>query len=79
MGFAAESTSLLKNAKAKLKAKGIDLIAANDITEEGSGFESDTNRVTFIGRDLQVEELPLLTKYDVGNRILDRVKDLFRP
>jgi len=45
---------------------------------EGSGFGSDTNKVTIIGRDLAVEELPLLTKYDVSNRILDRVKGLFR-
>ncbi|MCI0864749.1 MAG: bifunctional phosphopantothenoylcysteine decarboxylase/phosphopantothenate--cysteine ligase CoaBC [Chloroflexi bacterium] len=78
VGFAAESENLVENAKAKVGSKKLDLIVANDITAEGSGFGSDTNQVTLIGRDLAVEELPLLTKYDVSNRILDRVKDLFR-
>ncbi len=78
VGFAAESENLVQNAKAKVGSKDLDLIVANDITAEGSGFGSDTNKVTLIGRDLAIEELPLLTKYDVSNRILDRVKDLFR-
>jgi len=78
VGFAAESQNLVENAKAKVVSKQLDLIVANDITAEGSGFGSDTNQVTLIDRDLQVEELPLLTKYDVSNRILDRVKDLIR-
>ena len=78
VGFAAESENLVENAKAKVGGKNLDLIVANDITAEGSGFGSDTNKVTLISRDLVVEELPLLTKYDVSNRILDRVKDLFR-
>ncbi|MCH8799850.1 MAG: bifunctional phosphopantothenoylcysteine decarboxylase/phosphopantothenate--cysteine ligase CoaBC [Chloroflexi bacterium] len=78
VGFAAESENLVENAKAKVGSKKLDLIVANDITAEGSGFGSDTNQVTLIGRDLAVEELPLMTKYDVSNRILDRVKDLFR-
>ena len=73
VGFAAESENLVANAAAKVRAKGLDLIAANDITSEGSGFGADTNRVTLIDRELNVEELPLLTKYEVGNRILDRV------
>ena len=78
VGFSAESQNLVENAKVKVKSKGLDLMVANDITEPGSGFGADTNRVTFIDRDLRVEELPLLTKYEVGNRILDRVKVLFR-
>ncbi|PKB83741.1 MAG: bifunctional 4'-phosphopantothenoylcysteine decarboxylase/phosphopantothenoylcysteine synthetase [SAR202 cluster bacterium Io17-Chloro-G9] len=78
VGFSAESQNLVENAKVKVKSKGLDLMVANDITEPESGFGADTNRVTFIDRDLRIEELPLLTKYDVGNRILDRVKDLFR-
>ena len=78
VGFSAESQDLVENAKIKVKSKGLDLIVANDITEPESGFGADTNRVVFIDKDLRVEELPLLTKYDVGNRILDRVKDLFR-
>ena len=78
VGFAAESENLVENAKAKVGSKKLDLIVANDITAEGSGFGSDTNQVTLIGQDLAIEELPLLTKYDVSNRILDRVKALFR-
>ena len=78
VGFAAESQNLVENAKAKVASKKLDLIVANDITAEGSGFGSDTNQVTFIDRYMQVEELPLLTKYDVSNRILDRVRDLIR-
>ena len=73
VGFAAESENLVANAAAKVTSKSLDLIAANDITSEGSGFGTDTNRVTLIDRDMNVEELPLLTKYEVGNRILDRV------
>ena len=78
VGFSAESENLVSNAKAKVSSKGLDLIVANDITDPESGFGSDTNRVTLISRDLQVEELPLLTKYEVSHRILDRVRDLFR-
>lgn len=76
VGFAAESENLVGNAAAKVRAKALDLIAANDITSEGSGFGADTNRVTLIDRELNAEELPLLTKYEVGHRILDRVARL---
>ena len=78
VGFAAESQNLVGNAKAKITNKKLDLIVANDITAEGSGFGSDTNKGTLIDRDMRVDELPLLTKYDVSNRILDRVSDLMR-
>ena len=78
VGFAAESENLVANAAAKVTSKALDLIAANDITSEGSGFGTDTNRVTLIDRNLDVEELPLLSKYEVGNRILDRVARMFR-
>ena len=78
VGFAAESQNLVENAKAKVGSKNLDLIAANDITAEGSGFGSDTNKVILIDRNLAVEELPLLSKYEVSNRILDRVKGLFK-
>jgi len=73
VGFAAESEELLANARQKLAAKGLDLIAANDVTAEESGFGSDTNRVTLLGRDGYQEDLPLMPKYDVAARILDRV------
>ena len=78
VGFAAETQDLVPNAKAKVASKDLDLIVANDLTDPDSGFGTDTNKVTLIGRDLQVEELPVLTKYAVSNRILDRVLTLFR-
>ena len=78
IGFAAESQDLLQNAKSKIQSKNLDLIVANDITDPQSGFGVDTNKVFLIGQDLQVEELPLLTKYEVSERILDRVLTLFR-
>lgn len=73
VGFAAESRDLLANAKEKLVKKDLDLIVANDITAVGSGFGSDMNRVTLIGRNGEAAELPLLSKRDVADRILDRV------
>ncbi len=77
VGFSAESENLLSNAKAKVRSKGLDLIVANDITDLDSGFGVDTNKVALIDKDLGVEELPLLTKYEVSNRVLDRVLSLF--
>ena len=76
VGFAAESEDLLSNAQAKLVSKGLDLIVANDITAEDSGFAVDTNRVVLLDREGGVDHLPLLTKYQVGDRILDRVKSI---
>lgn len=73
VGFAAESSDLLTNAQAKLISKGLHLIAANDITASDSGFGADTNRVVLLDREGGVEDLPLMTKYEVGHRILDRV------
>ena len=79
VGFSAESENLEANAADKVRRKELDLIVANDITEEGSGFGVDTNRVVLIDREMEVERLPLLTKYEVGHRILDRVATLLRP
>ncbi|HEU4760415.1 MAG TPA: bifunctional phosphopantothenoylcysteine decarboxylase/phosphopantothenate--cysteine ligase CoaBC [Dehalococcoidia bacterium] len=76
VGFAAESEELLANARQKLQAKGLDLIAANDITAPGSGFGADTNRVLLLDRDGGEEELPVMPKYDVAWCILDRVVGL---
>ncbi len=73
VGFAAESEDLVKNATAKLKEKGLDLIVANDITDKDSGFGADTNKVTIIDDKGKVEALPLLTKREVADRVLDRV------
>ena len=72
VGFAAESNDLVENARAKLEAKALDLIVANDITLPEAGFGADTNKVTLIDAD-GTEDLPLMSKYDVGYRVLDRV------
>jgi phosphopantothenoylcysteine decarboxylase/phosphopantothenate--cysteine ligase len=73
VGFAAESSNLVENAKQKLKQKGLALIVANDITVNDSGFGADTNRVTIIDREGRVDSLPLLAKREVAERVLDRV------
>ncbi len=73
VGFAAESSNLVKNAKQKLKKKGLDVIVANDITAKDSGFGTDTNLVTIIDRKGKIDSLPLLTKREVAERILDKV------
>jgi len=72
VGFAAE-TGDLDRAPAKLAAKGIDLLVANDVSEPGSGFGTETNRVTLFDRSGSRQELPLLSKREVADRILDRV------
>ena len=76
VGFAAESQELLANAWEKLQRKGLDLIVANDITDPQAGFGADTNRVVILGKDGDEEHLPLLSKYDVAWRVLDRVAEL---
>jgi len=76
VGFAAESEDVIDNAKRKLKEKQLDLIAANDITAADSGFGVDTNRVTLISQDGKTEDLPLLTKREVADKILDKVIEL---
>jgi phosphopantothenoylcysteine decarboxylase/phosphopantothenate--cysteine ligase len=79
VGFAAESRDVLAEAGRKLVAKGLHLICANDVTEAGSGFGTDTNRVTILGRDGSREDLPLLTKAEVAERLLNRVEGLLPP
>jgi len=76
VGFAAESEDLVANARRKLEKKQLDLIVANDITAADSGFDADTNKVTIIDRDGKEESLPLLTKKEVADKILDRVVGL---
>jgi phosphopantothenoylcysteine decarboxylase/phosphopantothenate--cysteine ligase len=76
VGFAAETENLLRNARRKLKEKNLDLIVANDVTLPGAGFEVDTNIVKFLDRSPKVEELPLMTKEELADRILDRIAQL---
>jgi phosphopantothenoylcysteine decarboxylase/phosphopantothenate--cysteine ligase len=72
VGFAAETGSL-DRATDKLRRKGVDLLVANDVAEPGSGFGTDTNRVTILSADGSTDALPLLSKRDVAQHILDRV------
>jgi phosphopantothenoylcysteine decarboxylase/phosphopantothenate--cysteine ligase len=72
VGFAAESASLIENAKAKLASKELDLIVANDITLPDAVFGADTNKVTLIDGKGQTD-LPLMSKYEVAGHILERV------
>jgi len=76
VGFAAESEDVVANARQKLEKKQLDIIIANDITDASSGFGVDTNKVTLISRDGKVESLPLLTKREVADKILDKVVKL---
>jgi len=76
VGFAAESQDLIENARAKLAAKNLDLIVANDVTAPDAGFAADTNRVVTLGRGGDLEELPLMSKGAVAEAILDRVESL---
>jgi len=76
VGFAAETQDIVAHAKQKLEKKQLDLIVANDITDASSGFGTDTNKVTLIDKQGNVEDLPLLTKREVADRILDRVAEL---
>ncbi len=73
IGFAAETGDLEANARAKLTAKGLDLIVANDVTREGAGFEVDTNIVTLIGSDGRSQNHPQMSKDAVADLILDRI------
>lgn len=76
VGFAAETENLLDNAAAKLEQKNLDLIVANDISQEGAGFDVDTNIVRLLYRGGRIEELPLMTKEAVANQLLDRILGL---
>lgn len=76
VGFALETDNGLRNARAKLRAKKLDLIVLNNPREKGAGFGTDTNVVTLISRSGKVEKLKRMPKFDVANVILDRVAKL---
>jgi phosphopantothenoylcysteine decarboxylase / phosphopantothenate---cysteine ligase len=76
VGFALETDEPIENGRRKLIEKDLDLLVVNDALEPGAGFEVPTNRVTILDRMGQVEDLPLLSKEEVAERILRRVADL---
>lgn len=77
VGFAAETDDVKGNAQKKLSQKNLDMIVANDVSREGSGFESDNNAVTILVRDNPLSiDVPLSSKSEVANRILDEVVKL---
>jgi len=78
VGFAAESNDIVANAKKKLVGKKLDMIVANDITAADSGFGVDTNKVILINKKGKAEKLPLLSKREVADRILDGVVGLVK-
>ena len=78
VGFAAESENLVANARKKLAEKKLDLIIANDITKADSGFDADTNRIVIIDKKGKAEELPLMSKREAADKILDRVKRILK-
>jgi len=73
VGFAAETGDVAEHARAKLESKQADLIVANDVTAEGSGFDHDTNVITLYGRDGSEKAFPRMPKIDAAHRILDRL------
>ncbi len=77
MGFAAETEDLLSNASQKLARKNLDMIVANDVSRNDAGFETDTNLVRIIYRDGEREDLPLMTKREVADHLLGRIKRLW--
>ncbi|MGA7917222.1 MAG: bifunctional phosphopantothenoylcysteine decarboxylase/phosphopantothenate--cysteine ligase CoaBC [Candidatus Acidiferrales bacterium] len=76
VGFAAETDRVAENARGKLARKGADMIVANDVTQEGAGFDTDTNIVTLYLRDGREVPLPKMSKLEVADRILDRVLEI---
>lgn len=76
VGFAAETNDVLKEAARKCREKGLSFIVANDVTQKGCGFGTDTNRVTFVFPDGTQKKFPLMTKRMVAKRILDALSRL---
>ena len=74
IGFAAETTNLIDNAKSKLKRKNLDYIVANDVTKKGAGFNVDTNIVSIISKD-EIVDYPIMDKTEIADKILDLLVD----
>lgn len=78
VGFAAETNNLIEHAQEKLIRKKLDLIVANDISVEGAGFKEDTNIVTLIRKDGKVNQLPMMTKKQVANKLFDEIENMIK-
>ena len=78
VGFAAETGELVSNARKKLKEKNLDLIVANDVTKPGAGFATETNQVKFLYPSGEVKDLPMMSKEEVAQVILDEVAGLLK-
>jgi phosphopantothenoylcysteine decarboxylase/phosphopantothenate--cysteine ligase len=77
VGFAAETERVVENARDKLTRKNLDAVVANDLTQDGAGFDTETNVITLLARDReQPSTLPLMSKLDAAHRILDEVARL---
>ena len=78
VGFSLETEDEIVNSKMKLVEKNLDLIVVNNPNVPGAGFEVDTNQVTIIDKKGKTEKLPLLTKKEVAEKVLDRVSVLMK-
>jgi phosphopantothenoylcysteine decarboxylase/phosphopantothenate--cysteine ligase len=78
VGFAAETENLINNARKKLMAKNLDLIVVNDVTQPGAGFDQDTNLVKILYPSGKTKDLPLMSKEEVSQFILDDVRELLK-
>ena len=76
IGFCAETNDLLENAKKKIVKKNFDMIVANDVTQEGAGFGTDTNIVKLVYEDGKIIDFPIMLKTDLAEKLLDEVKTL---
>ena len=76
IGFAAETSDLIGYARSKMEKKGLDMVVANDIMKEGAGFNTDTNIATILKTDGSLTELPLMSKREMADRILDEIVKL---
>lgn len=77
VGFAAETDSVVENARAKLERKNLDAVVANDLTQDGAGFDKETNVITLLTRDRErPDTLPLMSKLQAAHRVLDEVARL---
>ena len=79
VGFAAETEDLIANAQKKLHEKNLDMVVANNVAEDGSGFDGDTNIATIVDRTGATRSLPLMSKDDLADCIYDHYLALKSP